>query len=51
MQICSDNHEEVCYECRNCPMCELLDVINDLKEENDRYEKMLDSYEDRMSRN
>jgi hypothetical protein len=23
MNLCSDGHEEVCYEGRNCPACEL----------------------------
>ena len=22
MELCSDGHDEVCYECRNCPLCE-----------------------------
>lgn len=22
MNLCSDGHEEVCYECRKCPACE-----------------------------
>lgn len=23
MNLCSDKHEEVCYSCRNCPVCEM----------------------------
>jgi len=26
MNLCSDNHEEVCFEGRTCPCC---DIIND----------------------
>jgi hypothetical protein len=24
MNLCSDGHEEVCYETRNCPCCESI---------------------------
>ena len=40
MNLCSDGHEEVCYETRDCPCCEeisakntLIDEIEDLKEQ------------------
>lgn len=40
MNLCSDNHEEVCYESKKCPVCEKIaeisdfeDKIYDLKEE------------------
>lgn len=39
MELCSDNHEEVCYEGRNCPVCaereELQGEIDNLKSEVD----------------
>lgn len=49
MNLCSDDHDEVCYEGRKCPACEkekeraslegeianLNDKIDDLKLEND----------------
>lgn len=25
MELCSYNHDEVCHEERNCPMCELIE--------------------------
>jgi len=28
MELCSDGHEEVCYESRNCPACEVEVVKN-----------------------
>lgn len=31
MELCSNGHEEVCYECRNCPVCEKIDEIKDLE--------------------
>jgi hypothetical protein len=30
MQLCSDRHEEICYETKQCPACE---VITDLENE------------------
>lgn len=42
MQLCSKDHNEVCYECRDCPVCNIqselddaLNEITDLKAEND----------------
>lgn len=32
MNLCNDNHDEVCYEGRRCPVCEKqkeLDAAND----------------------
>lgn len=28
MEICSDGHEEIVYEGRKCPICELLAELN-----------------------
>jgi len=40
MNLCDDGHSEVCYEGRNCPVCEISqqlqdaeDLISILKEE------------------
>lgn len=30
MELCSDGHEEICYEGRVCPVCEKLDEIEQL---------------------
>lgn len=38
MNLCSSNHDEVCYEGRSCPCCELLDKIQDLEREITRLE-------------
>jgi len=27
MDLCSDDHEEVCFEGRNCPACEIKDSM------------------------
>lgn len=31
MNICSDNHTEVCYDSHNCPICELLSDLAQLR--------------------
>lgn len=33
MNLCSDNHPEVCYEQKNCPACELAESIKTLEQE------------------
>jgi len=33
MNLCSDDHEEVCYEGRDCPVCEVRKVKNETIEE------------------
>jgi len=31
MELCSDGHEEVCFECRDCPCCEAYEEIRNLE--------------------
>jgi len=42
MNLCSDKHEEVCYESRDCPVCDvrddLEDVIKNLEKEIEMWE-------------
>jgi hypothetical protein len=37
MNLCSDNHDEVCYEGRKCPVCDMREdlqsSIDDLQKE------------------
>lgn len=42
MQICNEGHEEVCYESKFCPCCELFEEMGDLKEENEILHEKLD---------
>jgi len=28
MNLCSRNHDEVCFEGKNCPACEVIDELN-----------------------
>jgi predicted nuclease with TOPRIM domain len=41
MKLCNDGHEEICYEERNCPACELL-------KENEELEKEIESLKDEI---
>ena len=31
MNLCDNRHDEVCYTCRKCPVCEQLDNIEVLE--------------------
>ena len=37
MNLCSDNHDEVCYEGRKCPVCDMREdlqgAIDDMEKE------------------
>jgi hypothetical protein len=33
MQMCSFNHDEICFEVRKCPLCEANTRIEDLQEQ------------------
>ena len=46
MNLCSDNHEEVCYEGRTCPVCELINEKNtEIDELNNSIEDLRNSNE------
>jgi len=32
MTLCDDGHEEICYEGRNCPVCEFKLQLEDLEQ-------------------
>jgi hypothetical protein len=48
MNICSNNHEEVAYESRKCPVCELIGAheehISLLKETRDEWQESAETY-------
>lgn len=39
MDICSFEHEEICYESRECPLCAKIEECEDLEKTNDDLEK------------
>lgn len=33
MQLCSNHHEEICFDGHHCPACDLVDRVDDLEKE------------------
>jgi len=33
MYLCSDKHAEVCYDQRDCPVCDVLKTMSDMEDE------------------
>lgn len=33
MYLCSRGHEEICFESRNCPLCEVISEKKEVEEE------------------
>ena len=56
MELCSDDHDEVCYESRTCPVCEVASKlkeaegsISDLEEQVKDLEKQNDNLENELT--
>lgn len=49
MQLCSNKHEEVCYEDSDCPVCttrdDLQGTIDDLEKDVENLKEEIDQYE------
>lgn len=49
MDLCSENHGEVCHDARLCPACEAIDELqgrlDDMTSERDDLQKEVDAYE------
>ena len=45
MTLCSDGHDEVCFDGRNCPVCAELDNIKDYKKTIETLEKQISDLE------
>lgn len=52
MDLCSNNHQEICYDERKCPLCEMKkeieqkdDTISELNEEVKRLNKFIEHLE------
>ena len=48
MELCSSGHDEVCYESRTCPACEIKDKLNDARMEVTALQKAVEGLEDRV---
>lgn len=45
MTICGNRHDEVCYEVRSCPVCEIVRDLKDITEERDAIQRKYDDHE------
>lgn len=45
MNICGEYHDEVCYEGRICPVCEVIKEKEELQDEVDKLKEDLQFYE------
>ena len=45
MNLCDDGHEEVCFEGRNCPVCEKIEEIRELEKQIDDLKLRLEEEE------
>lgn len=43
MKICSDTHDEVCFDGQICPACSLIDIIDDLNNEVRRLKEKIEN--------
>lgn len=54
MNLCDDGHEEVCYECRHCPVCEIIkdnkDYVERLTQDNEDLRRDLADVETELTR-
>jgi hypothetical protein len=47
MNLCSDGHEEVCYEARTCPACDIKEAMgNDINDRDAEIKDLKDQIED-----
>ena len=49
MNICNDNHTEICYDSYNCPMCNLLADLAQLRTEYETLERELEDCEHNLT--
>jgi len=46
MNLCSSGHKEVCYECRDCPVCEAMSDTEDRDKDNNKLQDEIDQQKD-----
>jgi hypothetical protein len=45
MTLCSDDHDEICFEGRECPLCAVISDNNDLIAANKDLKEEIDTHE------
>lgn len=46
MNLCSHNHEEICYESRECPCCEFIKEKDAMEKELEQAQEKIDELEE-----
>jgi len=49
MNICDDNHEEVCYSVRDCPVCKALEDVTSIESDLDSAEARIETLQDKIA--
>lgn len=49
MNLCSDGHEEVCYEGRSCPACDFKEKLSDCETDLSNEKEERKSLDDKVS--
>lgn len=49
MNICDDNHEEVCYSGRDCPVCKALEDVTSIESDLDSAEARIETLQDKIA--
>lgn len=49
MTLCSDHHDEVCYEGRACPACEFVDKLDAVTAKRNEAEERVKELEEEVS--
>ena len=48
MNLCNDGHDEVCFEGRQCPACDMKDLVEEKVDEIARMEKTIGELEEEI---
>ena len=50
MTLCSDGHDEVCYEGRDCPACKIADELKDANKGLDADAEEIETLKERIKK-
>jgi hypothetical protein len=45
MNLCDDEHDEVCFESRNCPVCATVQLLKEAEQEVEDWKEKVESLE------
>lgn len=50
MEFCEDGHDQVCFDCRKCPLCEELNNVSKLEDKIYDLEEEIDTLKDKIAK-